>query len=178
MVKADLKTGMRVRMRNDSISLVVCDVLINGKKDILFADNDGEWMDGSSYKDNLMVEKHGNEEDRCFDIMEVYLINTNQDHFAGSFMKLNERNSIWKREEYTTKQKEIFKALKTLGYKYTAMDSNGGGQYLYAYIKKPVKGKCIWVNLDYNQIRITHLKEQFNFVKWKDVEPFEIPTLL
>ena len=177
MKKSDLKTGMRVRMRDGSISLVVCDVLIDGKKDILFAFDDGGWMDGSSYKDNLTVKEcEGYEDDEEFDIMEVYLIDERKNNFTNNFMKLNKRYSIWKREEYTDEQKEVFKALRLLGFNWIAKDNNGE---LYAYKEKPHKTSGDkWIDNKLSYIYLSTLdKNLFDFIKWEDNEPFEIPTL-
>ena len=174
MKKSDLKTGMRARMRDGSISLVVCDVLIDGKKEILFAFDDGGWMDGSSYNDNLTVEKCDDDyDDREFDIMEVYLIDERQNNFTHSFMKLNVRNSIWKREEYTAEQKEVFKALKVLGFNYIARDKGGE---LWTCVGKPMKQDRVW-SVFGASLPINRLESKIDFIKWEDKEPFEIPTL-
>lgn len=93
MLKENLKSGMRVRTRGNDIYLVVRDVLIRGEKDILFAGEDGGWMNGNSYDDNLICI------DRYYDIVEVYTIDERQDAFQYDFMNLKERHSIWKRKE-------------------------------------------------------------------------------
>lgn len=94
MKKSDLKTGMRVRMRDGSIHLVVLNVLIDGRNDILFTNDRGGWMPGESYNDDLICKSYDE-----FDIMEVYSIAENQRHFGSNFMTLDKRYSIWKRDE-------------------------------------------------------------------------------
>lgn len=94
MKKSDLKTGMRVRMRDGDIYLVVLDVLINGRNDILFTNDRWGWMPGESYNDDLICKSYDE-----FDIMEVYSIAESQRHFGSNFMTLDKRYSIWKRGE-------------------------------------------------------------------------------
>lgn len=92
---------------------------------------------------------------------------------------INGKFKIVKLPKYTDEQKEIFKALKTLGYNYIARDSD---YIVCAYEKKPVtKTKYYWsseniisFNLETDKIlNNPHL----NFVNWEDEEPFEIPEV-
>jgi len=178
MKKSDLKTGMRVKTRDYCVYLVVCDVLIHGKKDILFTDKNGDWLQGYLFDDNLMCETGDNEIDRSFDIMEVYTIDNTPDAFQGNFMNLDRKYSIWKRQEYTDQQKEIFKALKTLGYNYIARDQD---YTIYAYELKPEKSKYNWYSNDAICIELETNKilnaPHLNFINWEDEEPFEIPEV-
>lgn len=155
-------------MRDGNIYLVVLDVLLEGKKDILFIGPG--WMPGEAYDDNLICESFNE-----FDIMEVYTIYEDQDHFAYGFMDLERRHSIWKRQEYTEEQKEIFKALKLLGFNYIARDEDDD---LVAYDVRPNKTKAWWYNKSrYNAYTNRVFNKQLDFIKWEDTEPFEIPTL-
>lgn len=176
MKKSDLKTGMRVKTRDGCIFLVVCGVQMYGETDILFTDKDGGWLRGKNYQDNLIC---GDSDDNSFDIIEVYTINNIQDAFQGNFMNLEERYLIWKRKEFTDEQKEIFKALKTLGYNYIARDSDYS---IYAFEKKPVtKLEYYWssegiVSFELETDKIMN-KPHLNFIDWYDEEPFEIPEV-
>ena len=81
-------------------------------------------------------------------------------------------------QEFTDRQKEIFKALKTLGFKYIVRDSD---YTIYAYESKPKKYKCDWQHSDDVCIALETNKilnaPHLNFINWEDEEPFEIPTL-
>lgn len=173
MKKSDLKTGMRVKTRDECIYLVVCDVLINGKKDILFVDKVDGWMNGSSYNDNLIC-NDGDEMDRDFDVMEIYTISKTQDAFQTNFMNLDIKYLIWKRKEYTEKQNEAFKALKILGFKYIAKDKSNDVVF---YTNEPYKTGTKWDILDGDYSEISQLQNIFPFINWEDEEPFEIPEV-
>ena len=92
---------------------------------------------------------------------------------------INGKFKIVKLPKYTDEQKEIFKALKTLGYNYIARDSD---YTIYVFEKKPTKKlKYYWsseniisFNLETDKIlNDPHL----NFINWEDKEPFEIPEV-
>ena len=173
MKKSDLVTGMRVRTRNNSIYLVVVDFLINGKKDILFAGEDGGWMNGAAYKDDLLMEKYSfSGISKGYDIMEIYSISENGSYHAD-LLNLSKRYSIWKREEYTAEQKETFKALKTLGFNWIARDDNENS--LMAYNEKPTKWGGYW-GVDVKNY-VCDIAHDFDFIKWEDEEPFKIPEV-
>ena len=80
--------------------------------------------------------------------------------------------------EYTDEQKEIFKALKTLGYNYIARDSDYS---IYAYESKPEKCMGNWHSIDDNCVGLETDKilnaPHLNFINWEDGEPFEIPEV-
>lgn len=170
MKKSDLKTGMRVKLRNGEIYLVIKDVdsLNYGHQDVAFV-NQNSFMNGDFYTDDLKSY-------RCFkeyDVVEVYLIQPKSNDLLNSnFMNLSVRFVVWKREEYTNKQKEIFKALKALGYKYIARDKDGD---LFAYEIEPRKGHLWWyADKDGRECELD--KEAFKLIKWEDSKPFEIPA--
>lgn len=175
MVKADLKTGMRVRTRNNKIWLVVVDFLFFGRMDILFAGEEGRWMDGNSYDENLLMKRRISEISTGYDIMEVYTTD-GRDVLHVNFINLSKRYSIWKRKEYTDEQKEIFKALKVLGYNYVARDADND---IYTYQQIPCKKTEYhnW-NDNYDSFELSNGNEKaFDFVKWEDTEPFKIPEV-
>lgn len=175
MKKSDLKTGMRVRTRNDKIWLVVTDFLINGEKDILFAGEHGGWMNGRAYRDDLIV-KSCSCTSRNYDVMEVYKIKENSNSSHVDFINLGIKHSIWRRQEYTDRQKEIFKALKILGFNWIARDKDNP---VIAFDIKPERRSFTWYSTKCKQAELftNSMQETFDFIKWEDEEPFEIPTL-
>jgi len=73
--------------------------------------------------------------------------------------------------EYTAEQKEAFKALKTLGFNYIAMNEN---EELMAYVFKPNKNMHTW----YVEGNVADLDTPYlDFIKWEDTEPFKIPEV-
>jgi len=174
MKKSDLKTGMRVETRNGRIWLVVVDFLINGIVDILLAGEHGGWMDGESYDDDLMLKRYPVKKIVSdYDIMKVYSI-CEDDCYHLDLLNLNIRHLIWKRDEYTSEQKEVFKALKVLGFKYIARDSDNN---LNAYDSTLIKGENWWYSQDTNCQTCEFKSDTFDFIAWEDAEPFEIPEL-
>lgn len=171
MKKSELKTGMRVRTRNGQIYLVIKDVQhVDGHEELAFINKQG-FTRGSNYNDELInIFGHSNN----FDVMEVYTINEKLNSLLNAYtFDLNKRFLIWKRQEYTDMQKEIFKALKVLGFNWIARDDNRN--MLMAYDEKPIKTGGYWdVNLGEYACDIAY---DFDFIKWEDEEPFEIPTL-
>ena len=85
---------------------------------------------------------------------------------------LNGKLKIIKLPNYTDEQKEIFKALKLLGFNYIARDND---EDLIAYKSKPIKGSLWWFDEKDDDIDLN--KDDFKLIKWEDKEPFEIPTL-
>ena len=110
----DLKTGMRIILRNGGEYIVLKDVITpyeEGKEDMYIL-IDGGWMSSSSYNDDLTSK--GNSKD--FDIMEVYEQN-NGEYLDGSVLDKNaikKMNLIWKREE--KKKMTVSEICKELGY--------------------------------------------------------------
>ncbi len=105
--------------------------------------------------------------------------NINSEISKADIIKLiNNPELIEKIPEWGGEQKEIFKALKTLGYNYIARDSDC---VIYAYESKPKKYEYDWqskgdicIELETSKIlNAPHL----NFIKWEDEEPFEIPEV-
>ena len=80
--------------------------------------------------------------------------------------------------EYTEEQWKIFEALKTLGFYWIACDGNYP-PYVFAYKAKPTKDTAEELWEEYDDEYTVDL-DQFScitsLVKWKDDEPFEIPT--
>ena len=175
MKKSDLKTGMRVRVRNGGVYLVIKDVdtMLYGHQDIAFVNNIS-FICGNDYTEDLKDNNNLN-----YDIVEVFQVNHDEKSLLTyAFLDLKRRFSIWKRQEYTEEQKEIFMALKVLEFNYIARDSKSITSSLCAYAKKPTKGDKIWLcNLSNRIISITTKDDIFDFLKWEDEEPFEIPTL-
>jgi len=168
MKKSDLKTGMRVEIRNGNIFLVVKDIDTSnyGHQDIAFVNNEG-FVCGDSYDDNLNSSYSS--------IIEVYQVNSNGlDLLNNNFMNLDKKYSIWKRQEYTAEQKEIFKALKTLGFNWIARDKD---KKLNAYNVKPNKYYTWWNICGIDEKVCLLNKDNFDFITWEDEQPFEIPEV-
>jgi hypothetical protein len=170
MKKSDLKTGMRVKTRSGKIYLVIKDIdsMLYGHQDIAFI-NSNSFSCGGNYMEDLKYNS-----DSSYDIVEVFQIHDDPKALLNDkFLDLDKRLSIWKREEYTDEQKEVFKALKVLGFNWIARDDNGN--MLMAYDEKPIKAGRYWgVNLGEYACDIAY---DFDFIKWEDKEPFEIPEL-
>ena len=73
----------------------------------------------------------------------------------------------------TSREIEILKALKVLGFRFLARDTNA---HLFAYYDKPYKLPHYWV-LD-NSENIMVNSDLFDFIKWTDEEPIKIDDLL
>ena len=86
---------------------------------------------------------------------------------------LNKRFLIWKRQEYSVEQKEIFKALKVLGFGWIARDDIDNA--LFAYDEKPIKKGGYWIAGTDGSI--CDIDRKLDFIKWEDEEPFGIPEL-
>ncbi len=107
----------------------------------------------------------------------------------GSFLNENDFNSpsigvdtingkfkIVKLPKYTEEQKEIFKALKVLGFNYIARDKQENA--LVAHQEKPTKlSNCHYWGMN-DDSRVSELDiNLFPFITWNDDEPFEIPEV-
>jgi hypothetical protein len=173
MKKSELMTGMRVRTRSGKIYLVVKDIQhANRHEELAFISKVG-FMSGSSYDDNLII-KNGYRDK--FDIVEVYTVNENPNSLLQTFtLDLDVKNSIWKRQEYTAEQKEIFKALKTLGFNWIARDDINDA--LLAYDEKPRKKGGYWIVGEDDYACDIACDFAFDFIKGEDEEPFKIPEL-
>lgn len=89
---------------------------------------------------------------------------------------INGKFKIVKIPKYTEEQKEVFKALKVLGYKYITRDKIFGNDDLNAYSDKPNKSSNYWIAND--ETKVAELNHNlFEFIKWEDEEPFEIPEV-
>ena len=86
---------------------------------------------------------------------------------------LNGKFRIVKALQYTEEEKEIFKALKVLGFGWIARDRDG---LIYAFSLKPDKGCASWLDV-INSKSCDLKRESFSFVQWEDKEPFEIPNI-
>lgn len=105
-----------------------------------------------------------------------YLYNRGEQEFNGYIADLlNGDYKIIKLPQYTDEEKEIFKALKVLGFGWIAKDDGGA---IWLYSNKPIKAKFTWNGKNPTRIKID---EAYNilksFVEWEDVEPFEIPNI-
>lgn len=109
-----------------------------------------------------------------------YVVDKNNEVLhAEHLIKAINNPSLIEKIEYNDEQKEIFKALKTLGYNYIARDSDYS---IYAYEKKPTQNyKYYWssegiVSFELETEKILN-KPHLNFIDWSDEEPFEIPEV-
>jgi len=174
MKKSDLKTGMRVKTRNGNIYLVVKDVdaTLYGHQDVALVNNNS-FILLDDYNEDLTDNSNSN-----YDIVEVFQITWDANSLlSDSFLNLDERFSIWKREEFTDRQKEVFKALKLLGFNWIARDDIDDA--LLAYDEKPRKKGGYWVvgEEDYTCDITYDFAFDFDFIKGEDKEPFKIPEL-
>jgi len=112
-----------------------------------------------------------------------YYYITNKDNYELSkadIMNLIEHSELIKEiSNWTDEQKEIFKALKVLGYNYIARDSDYS---IYAFEKKPItKTTNYWSSEDIISFNLETDKilnaPHLNFINWEDEEPFEIPEV-
>lgn len=173
MKKSSLKTGMRVKLRDERIFLVIKDVdtFNYGHQDVAFVDNAG-FFNGTEFKDDLTHDYNDN-----WDIVEVFNSDIESNtQLVRKFLDTNVRYSIWKRKEYTEEQKEIFKALKVLGFNWMARDKDNP---VIAFDIKPERRSFTWYSTKCKQAELftNSMQETFDFIKWEDEEPFEIPDL-
>ena len=107
MKLSDLKTGMRVRMRDDRLYIVMLDIERHpGTKDILFAGLTFHDFNYGCYYNDDMTSKGT---DSNSDIVEVYYI-----MHGGMFELDNMPASIWTRKE--SKEMTVAEISKELGY--------------------------------------------------------------
>ena len=151
MKKSDLKYGNVVKLRNGYKYFVY---LYHQKA--LIRLNDGEWINLISYREDL-TDIDGDVE---FDIMKVY-----KDYTLTEL--------LWERKEpkLIEDEKVILRNLPK-DYKWIARDKNG---CLYVYASKPKKGIIMWESDGLPMIPFDHL---FQFIQWKDDEPYSIEDLL
>ena len=173
MKKSDLKTGMRVRLRNGDIYLVIRDIQhVDGHQELAFINN-SNFMRGSYYNDEL-INAFGYSNN--YNVMEVYQINEKPKSLLQcNTLNLDNKYLIWKRQEFTDKQKEIFKALKVLGFNWMARDKDNP---VIAFDIKPERHSFAWYSAKCKQAELftNSMQETFDFIKWEDAEPFEIPN--
>lgn len=156
MKKSDLKSGMVVKIQDESLYLVVGDKLIGV---------DGH-LNLSSYLDNLEHTLF-----RAFNIIKVYNYK-----LGRSFSRLLDDDNlelIWERKEHelTKREIDVLKALRTLSYDFLVRNENGE---LYACKEKPERQMYYWYKDELTRID----KDLFTFVKWGDDEPTNINELL
>lgn len=110
----DLKTGMRIILRNGGEYIVLENVITpydEGKEDMYIL-VDGGWMSSNSYNDDLTCKGNSRE----YDIMEVYAQN-NGNFLSGDVLQKNaikNMNLIWKREE--KRKMTVSEICEELGY--------------------------------------------------------------
>ena len=95
----DLKTGMRIILRNKGEYIVLKDVTspYGATEDMYVKANNGGWISSSNYRENL-TEKDGDKE---WDIMEVYAQN-NGKYLDGQVLEkytIEYMDKIWERNE-------------------------------------------------------------------------------
>ena len=74
--------------------------------------------------------------------------------------------------KFTKFEYEYLKVAKNDGFNFIARDKNNN---LYLYTNKPWKDKIDW---DYEGRTIPVFAKLFKFVKWEDVEPYNIDKIL
>lgn len=108
----DLKTGMRLIMRNGYEFIVLKNVETPyRKKQDMYVDLNGGWMSSGLYNEDLTAIS-----DHNFDIMEIYAQN-NGKYLDGNVLKHGERKNmdlIWSRND--KKEMTISEIEKELGY--------------------------------------------------------------
>lgn len=173
MNKSELKTGMRVETREGETYLVIKDIDSRryGHQDVAFVN--GSFLEGTSFNEDLTHKR-----DNDYDIVKVFNCYKETDtQLINGILDLKIKYLIWTCQEYTDKQKEVFKALKTLGFNWIARDK--GCDDLYAYSENP------WINDDYDSDTWLNTEDGrcasldnnlFDFIKCGD-EPFKIPEV-
>ena len=87
---------------------------------------------------------------------------------------INNPELIERMPKYTDKQKEIFKALKVLGFNWIARDKD---DEVVAFDTRPNKLTACWHTTNCKSSEFTNKTQlNFDFIKWEDEEPFEIPN--
>lgn len=109
----DLKTGMRIILRNGEESIVLKDVVTpyNEQADIYISISGG-WMSSNDYNNDLTCK----DDYKKYDIMKVYAQHEGRFIDGGILQKnaIKEMDLIWVREE--TKEMTISEIEKKLGY--------------------------------------------------------------
>ena len=158
MRKSDLKSGMRVVLRNGERYIIVGDLMY---------DDNWRFTRLSFYDDELKEEDdflrgHGE-----WDIMEVHkATNKTKPLDAMDFTRVT---LLWKRQELLEQDEKVIESIRLLhpDHKWIARDRNNK---LYACRTKPVKGQIGWngsscISLD---------EERLQFIQWEDKEPYYI----
>lgn len=101
----DLKTGMRIILRNKREFIVLKNVVTPyGKRGDMYIDINGGWMSNSNYKEDLTI-KSGDKE---WDMMELYAQN-NGKYLDGEVLgrhAIERMNKIWERSEEVLDKEE------------------------------------------------------------------------
>lgn len=109
----DLKTGMRIILRNGQEYIVLNNVITPyERKEDMYILVDGGWMSSSSYNDDLTCKGDSKE----YDIMKVYAQN-NGNYLDGDVLQRNaikNMDLIWERKE--KRKMTVAQICKELGY--------------------------------------------------------------
>lgn len=101
----DLKTGMRIILRNKSEFIVLKNVVTPyDERGDMYIDINGGWMSSSKYKEDLTAKS----DDKEWDIMEVYVQN-NGKYLDGEVLErhaIEHMNKIWERSEEVLDKEE------------------------------------------------------------------------
>ena len=158
MRKSDLKSGMRVVLRNGERYIVV--------GEILYCSNWG-FMNLNSYNDELTELRDCLSENDNWDIVKIYSpTNISKPLADDSF---TDDTLLWERKELSERDKKVIDAIRLLhpNYKWIARDRNNK---LYACRTKPVKGQIGW-----NGSSCISIPEEYlQFIQWNDKEPYYI----
>ena len=152
MKKSDLKYGNVVETREGIKYLYHCK---NSDKFLNLDDDGFLWI--CDFDENLNIIDC----DNGLDIMKVY-----KDYTLTEL--------LWERKEkpkLTEDEKAILRNLPK-EYKWIARDLSG---MVYIFIERPEKGQAIWYGCGQPMIPFYHL---FQFIEWKDEEPYSIEKLL
>lgn len=110
MKKSDLKTGMRVELRDGGIYIVLkdCETWMDGHQDILFIDKD-DFLCGTNYNENLLDA----EGDKEFDIIKIYQSDADRHYVSGKILNFDcPFNCIWTRDEETNDFSQLIDEIK------------------------------------------------------------------
>ena len=92
---------------------------------------------------------------------------------------LSNPDRITKCHAISQKEKDILKALYTLGCRYVARDKNST---LCVYISLPYKEECVWssggICLDFVYLPCFNREVDFRYIRWEDEKPFDIKAFL
>ena len=169
MKKSDLENGMIVECRNGKKFMVIKDFTLKTERwggiDIMLGNNG--FINFNSYNNDLSV-KSGNID---WNIDKVY---------CRKYLLDMELKLLWERKEkpkikLTDDERKLLEVAYNQGYRWIARDRGLDGVVAYKY--KPEKSPNDYWDDSRDDCKGL-FKDMFEFIKWKDEEPYSIEELL